>query len=523
MDKYIENWSLKELQEEIIKIRLIDLKKQYELCMILSEKAKLTNDLYALAFSYTFISDFYLASKKNKKCFIYLERARKLCESKHYIELLARIYNFYGMYYNANYEEIKALEYYLKSLDASEECQNQMLISSAYNNIATCFDMKCNYLEAIYYYDKCYHLLDNMNMNTGYSKAVVLSNLCNCEYKLKQKEKLHEHLKLFERLKENEFVEGMQLLYLFCKLMNIHSQNNTSLNTIMDEILNEQKKVENRLLVYQVLKNICSIMLEINNQKYSNKILNILNEIQDDAEIKSKRELQKLIISYYEKFGTQEELLKADQEFYNIILTIEDIDMVDNSGGLSATIELYRTKERQVSLEKENEQLEKLMNTDDLTQVFNRRCFNNDIINQTLQNKSSVAVAMIDIDYFKQYNDIYGHQMGDQALIEVGKCMNKYNREGIVRFYRYGGDEFTVIFIDQSEENVCEIMDSLINDIKFKEIPHKGSKTDCILTLSYGYAICTGQKIDIQALIKQADEQLYQHKKLRRLVTLNKK
>ena len=204
-------------------------------------------------------------------------------------------------------------------------------------------------------------------------------------------------------------------------------------------------------------------------------------------------------------------------------LTIEDIDMVDNSGGLSATIELYRTKERQVSLEKENEQLEKLMNTDDLTQVFNRRCFNNDIINQTLQNKSSVAVAMIDIDYFKQYNDIYGHQMGDQALIEVGKCMNKYNREGIVRFYRYGGDEFTVIFIDQSEENVCEIMDSLINDIKFKEIPHKGSKTDCILTLSYGYAICTGQKIDIQALIKQADEQLYQHKKLRRLVTLNKK
>ena len=492
MDKYIENWSLKELQEEIIKIRLIDLKKQYELCMILSEKAKLTNDLYALAFSYTFISDFYLASKKNKKCFIYLERARKLCESKHYIELLARIYNFYGMYYNANYEEIKALEYYLKSLDASEECQNQMLISSAYNNIATCFDMKCNYLEAIYYYDKCYHLLDNMNMNTGYSKAVVLSNLCNCEYKLKQKEKLHEHLKLFERLKENEFVEGMQLLYLFCKLMNIHSQNNTSLNTIMDEILNEQKKVENRLLVYQVLKNICSIMLEINNQKYSNKILNILNEIQDDAEIKSKRELQKLIISYYEKFGTQEELLKAYQEFYNIILTIEDIDMVDNSGGLSATIELYRTKERQVSLEKENEQLEKLMNTDDLTQFFNRRCFNNDII-------------------------------GDQALIEVGKCMNKYNREGIVRFYRYGGDEFTVIFIDQSEENVCEIMDSLINDIKFKEIPHKGSKTDCILTLSYGYAICTGQKIDIQALIKQADEQLYQHKKLRRLVTLNKK
>ena len=61
MDKHIEYWSLKELQEEIIKERLIDLKKQYELCMILSEKAKLTNDLYALAFSYTFIGDFYFS------------------------------------------------------------------------------------------------------------------------------------------------------------------------------------------------------------------------------------------------------------------------------------------------------------------------------------------------------------------------------------------------------------------------------------------------------------------------------
>lgn len=95
MDKNYETWSLKDLQNEIINVRLIDLKREYELCMILSEKAKLSNDLYALAFSYTFISDFYLASKKNKECIRYLELARKLCESSRYTDLLARIYNFY--------------------------------------------------------------------------------------------------------------------------------------------------------------------------------------------------------------------------------------------------------------------------------------------------------------------------------------------------------------------------------------------------------------------------------------------
>lgn len=516
MDKNYENWSLKDLQNEIINVRLIDLKREYELCMILSEKAKLSNDLYALAFSYTFISDYYLASKKNKECIRYLELARKLCESSRYTDLLARIYNFYGMYYNSHYEEIKALESYLKSLDAAEECQNQILMSSAYNNIATCFELKCNYMEAIHYYEKCYQLLHTMEKDTGYSKAVVLSNLCNCEYKLKNTEALYKYFSCFEQLDKHCFVEAMNLLYLFCKLMCLRFQENTALDSIMEELLIEQEKVENRLLVYQILKNICSIMLEIENQAYSRRLLEILMSIEDEHDIKSRRELQKLIVSYYEMFGSQADLLKAYREFYTIILTIEDTDMEDNSSGLTAALELYRTKERQESLEKENEQLERLMNIDDLTNISNRRCFNEDIANPALQKKLTVAVAMLDIDYFKEYNDIYGHQMGDQALVEVGFCMNRYQKNGSIQFYRYGGDEFSGIFIGQSEDRVREIIHELVKDIKRKKIPHKGSKTGQILTLSFGYAISTQKHTNMMLLIKQADEQLYQHKKLRK-------
>lgn len=324
MDKNYESWSLEDIQAEIMHVRLIDLKREYELCMILSEKAKLSNDIYALAFAYTFISDFYLASKKNKDCIRYLERARKLCESTEYTELLARIYNFYGMYYNSNYEEIKALEAYLKSLDAAEKCQNLTLMSSAYNNIATCFELKRNYTEAIHYYKKCYELLQSMEKNSAYSKAIVLSNLCNCEYRLKDAAALHAYFSRFEDLDRQSFEESMNLLYLFCKLMYLRLHEAVSVQAVMEELLIEQEKVENRLLVYQILKNICSIMLEINNQPYSERLLKILQAIEDEDDIKSRRELQKLIVSYYEKFGTKEELLQAYREFYTIILTIED-------------------------------------------------------------------------------------------------------------------------------------------------------------------------------------------------------
>ena len=425
-------------------VRLIDLKREYELCMILSEKAKLSNDVYALAFAYTFISDFYLASKKNKDCIRYLERARKLCESTEYTELLARIYNFYGMYYNSNYEEIKALEAYLKSMEAAEKCQNLTLMLSAYNNIATCFELKRNYTEAIHYYKKCYELLQSMEKNSAYSKAIVLSNLCNCEYRLKDAAALRAYFSRFEDLDRQSFEESMNLLYLFCKLMYLRLHEAVSVQAVM------------------------------------------------------------------------EELLQAYREFYTIILTIEDTDMEDNSSGLTAALELYRTKERQVSLEKENEQLERLMNIDDLTNIYNRRCFNEDITATDLQKEKIVAVAMLDIDYFKEYNDIYGHQMGDQALVKIGRCMKQYEKKGEIQFYRYGGDEFSAIFIGQSEESVRKTMAALTHDIREQKIPHKGSRTAQILTLSFGYAFSSQEPVDMTVLIRQADEQLYQHKKLRR-------
>ena len=425
-------------------VRLIDLKREYELCMILSEKAKLSNDVYALAFAYTFISDFYLASKKNKDCIRYLERARKLCESTEYTELLARIYNFYGMYYNSNYEEIKALEAYLKSMEAAEKCQNLTLMLSAYNNIATCFELKRNYTEAIHYYKKCYELLQSMEKNSAYSKAIVLSNLCNCEYRLKDAAALCAYFSRFEDLDRQSFEESMNLLYLFCKLMYLRLHEAVSVQAVM------------------------------------------------------------------------EELLQAYREFYTIILTIEDTDMEDNSSGLTAALELYRTKERQVSLEKENEQLERLMNIDDLTNIYNRRCFNEDITATDLQKEKIVAVAMLDIDYFKEYNDIYGHQMGDQALVKIGRCMKQYEKKGEIQFYRYGGDEFSAILIGQSEESVRKTMAALTHDIREQKIPHKGSRTAQILTLSFGYAFSPQEPVDMTVLIRQADEQLYQHKKLRR-------
>ena len=98
-DVQYEQKSIEEIEQMILKVRMYDLKLEKELCYTLTEKAKLENDSYALAFSYTFLGDYYLAMRNNDSCILYLNRAKTLGETMNYQDLLVRIYNYLGMFY----------------------------------------------------------------------------------------------------------------------------------------------------------------------------------------------------------------------------------------------------------------------------------------------------------------------------------------------------------------------------------------------------------------------------------------
>lgn len=282
----------------------------------------------------------------------------------------------------------------------------------------------------------------------------------------------------------------------------------------ISEIIAFKEKIENLRLLHQVFTNICEMLLDNHNYEYSLAILNILAEINQNADIKTKKELQKLNIRYCEYFESKDIQLKAYEEFYKIINAIEDMELETYSSGLSAKLELHQTKVKKQNLEKENEHLEKLMNIDDLTGTSNRRCFNHDINSEELLHADRVAIAMLDIDYFKEYNDIYGHQKGDTALIIVGEILNHAESE-FIHVYRYGGDEFAIIFINETENKVKKVLDDIKQSIKLKDVEHTGSKTHPFLTVSYGYAYTEEKTRDMYSLLEKADCNLYAIKKNR--------
>lgn len=177
---------------------------------------------------------------------------------------------------------------------------------------------------------------------------------------------------------------------------------------------------------------------------------------------------------------------------------------------------LNKTLEIKNSLEKE---LKKLSITDELTQLFNRRFFNLKIeeeINRAKRENRYLCLIILDIDYFKQYNDTYGHQKGDIVLQEVAKVLkNRTNRASDFAF-RIGGEEFAII-TNLEKEKIEQFVYSIRNDIENLKIEHKSSKVSNYITSSFGALSKLGENIkNSDEFYKEADDNLYEAKKLGR-------
>ena len=160
--------------------------------------------------------------------------------------------------------------------------------------------------------------------------------------------------------------------------------------------------------------------------------------------------------------------------------------------------------------------IEELSITDELTKIYNRRFFNIKIeeeINRAKRDKKELCLIILDIDFFKQYNDTYGHQEGDFVIKSVANVLKKRtNRAGDFAF-RVGGEEFAII----SHIEKSKVMDYALlikDDIENLKIEHSGNKASKYVTISLGVVCKNAIEINSsEELYKQADINLYEAKR----------
>jgi diguanylate cyclase (GGDEF)-like protein/PAS domain S-box-containing protein len=161
--------------------------------------------------------------------------------------------------------------------------------------------------------------------------------------------------------------------------------------------------------------------------------------------------------------------------------------------------------------------LEKAIYTDELTGVYNRRFFNlklNEEGNLNSKNEKPLSLLVIDIDYFKKYNDTYGHQKGDACLTLVAQALKSNVRE-TDPVCRIGGEEFCVILSNTRKEIAISIAKNLCKKIEGLKIPHTKSNVSKYVTISIGVSTISGTdftQIEQNELFSLADQALYKAK-----------
>ena len=183
----------------------------------------------------------------------------------------------------------------------------------------------------------------------------------------------------------------------------------------------------------------------------------------------------------------------------------------NNNEKANMKIEKLRQKEKiQLQL------LKKLSITDTLTTLYNRRFFEEIFPRQLLRaqsNKEFLTYFTLDLDYFKQYNDTYGHQKGDWALKQVSEVLKDVFSKSDDYIFRVGGEEFAGIFLEEEEAHTHTLISQILERLEERQIEHKGNPIEGILTASIGvYIKHPDLELGHQEIYRLADEALYDAK-----------
>ncbi|NJN63102.1 MAG: diguanylate cyclase [Coleofasciculaceae cyanobacterium RL_1_1] len=181
-----------------------------------------------------------------------------------------------------------------------------------------------------------------------------------------------------------------------------------------------------------------------------------------------------------------------------------------------------RVQIRTRELQQANDELQRLASIDGLTQIANRRCFDAYLAEcwqDARDRQTDLTIVLCDIDHFKEFNDTYGHQAGDDCLRQVAltlkrAVMNTASGEladgGTALTARYGGEEFIVVLPETGTDQAQQVIEAIQAEIKFLGIPHERSSVTHHVSLSLGAAVITPNLITTPArAIVAADRALY--------------
>jgi diguanylate cyclase (GGDEF)-like protein len=233
----------------------------------------------------------------------------------------------------------------------------------------------------------------------------------------------------------------------------------------------------------------------------------------------TKKILQKLID--YELEVAKATRSKVNKQHQNAINKIFSIAIAVTVIAFIIFIPLLKNIEQnQTRLQMLTQKLKNISIKDPMTKLYNRRYFDH-ISKKSLLNAArydkSITFMMMDIDFFKQYNDTYGHQAGDETIKSVANVLENSVKRANDYAFRLGGEEFGVLLYDASKEYSVKIANKIKENVQDQKIAHEKNSASPYVTISIGVIIQTIDKHTLdestmEKMVEEADQKLYNSK-----------
>lgn len=489
-------------------------------CSDIAEFAQQTQDAKLLGFAYYYSGETYYGLNDGENMFRYITKAITYLNQAEQWGMIARAYNVMAITSLNRGNAPIAMDYYLTGLNYCKKFRLHREENMIHINLGSLYLYNGQYHEAQKYFELVgKYTKSGADADEYYTlMACVASGLGRCYLLRGMPDKVQE---CFAYIKQEcwKYLQNTEQLCVLCFQAEYYHK--TGRITLLGETIDEiHRKVDTNMPVMDIFEDfygLCRLLLEIDNGEIFWDIVNIVETLAKNARlINLQRRIISLKIKYYRRHKDNEGYLQAAGLYYELTEVMERENQYMITNMLDVRYSLERANEMYREAERVNERLLEKSETDALSQLANRfrlNDFSEEAFERALAGGKGFAVEILDIDYFKEYNDNYGHQAGDDCIRIISEELRKMQDDSVF-CARYGGDEFIIIYEEMAAAEVFAKAETLRQRILDRRIEHVCSRALPVVTISQG--ICydiPGQEDRSWDYLHMADTMLYQVKK----------
>lgn len=485
----------------------------------LLELAVEDNDMYAIAFAHSYLADYYILTRDHASCIEHLHESLAISEEHQYLDLLLLDYTMSGLYHNSHFDEATAVQFYLDGLRIAQESENLYEEMIILNHISDLFYQKEDVAEALLYIKRAYDIFLKRNKAiTEYAELIVILNLIQLNLLNNKREDAYEiYQEYIPAVKSYMTTTQATDVIHFCELMLAEANGEIDkIYKITDYFAHGSLEKElNRSIYFTLYHDIFDMLLRIKDKKRVEQFLQLMGEICLENDIEQQLQLHLSWINFAETFHMEDTLINSYKQYYLLQKMVGDITNKTKAESMKEKIVVNHMLEERDHIMQEKNFLAAKVKTDELTRLFNRSYFNTlAIAMHANKGVRDLGFILIDVDYFKEYNDFYGHYQGDILLKQIASCLDE-NCDSRFFAARYGGDEFICLCVNVTEEEMEDYLIRVYEQLQNLEIEHQQSACANKASISAGYALFKNEEnFNYDVGVTLADAALYKAKQM---------